>query len=138
MLSPINYRDKRYLTVIKVSELIGAAEIYTKSCCNFKKSHYVLFSAAADSVNCSLFLKNLEKRMCNKLQNKTSSDTLKIYRYIYRKNLSITDIKINRYRPRLLGNYRFIVIALVQKSLSCPSLFTNYRHVPISPQRLRH
>ena len=57
-------------------------------CCNLKKFHYVLFSATAESINYSLFSKNLKKRICNNLQNKTSSNTLKIYRNIYRKNLS--------------------------------------------------
>ena len=31
----------------------------------FKKSLFVLFDATAVSVNCSLFLKNLEKHFCN-------------------------------------------------------------------------
>ena len=39
--------------------------IRLKSCCNFKKPLFVLLNATAKSVNCSFFLKNLEKRFCN-------------------------------------------------------------------------
>ena len=44
-------------------------------------------NAAAESVDCSPFLKNLETHFCKVTCKKTSS-TLKIYRNIYRKNLS--------------------------------------------------
>ena len=55
----------------------------------FKKSLFVLFDAiTAESVNSSLFLKNLEKHFCNLTYKKTSSNILKIYHNIYRKNLS--------------------------------------------------
>ena len=65
-----------------------------KSCCNLKKTLFVLFNATAESVNCS-FLKNLEKYFCSlSYKKKCSSDTLKIYRNIYRKELSITDIAL--------------------------------------------
>ena len=36
-----------------------------KSCCNLKKSLFVVFNPTAESVNCSTFLKNLEKRFCD-------------------------------------------------------------------------
>ena len=60
-----------------------------KSCCNLSKSLFVVFNPSAESVNYSLFLKNLEKHFCDlSYKKKTSSNTLKIYRNIYRKNLS--------------------------------------------------
>ena len=61
--------------------------VSTKSFCNLK--NLSLFNPTAESVNCSLFLKNLEKHFCDlTYKKKTSSNTLKIYRNIYRKNLS--------------------------------------------------
>ena len=65
------------------------------------------FARRAESVNCSLFLKNFEKHFCKFTRNKTSSNTLKIYRNIYRKNLlaiiyrlpiSLEEIEIYQYR----------------------------------------
>ena len=85
-------------------------------------------------MNCSRFLKNLEKTFLQfDLQKKTSSNTLKIYRNIYRKNLSaiiyrlsisLEEIEIYRLSvsPRAVLKLSIIVIALVQKGLSCPSL----------------
>ena len=35
-----------------------------KSCCNLKNL-FVVFNPTAESVNCSLFLKNLEKHFCD-------------------------------------------------------------------------
>ena len=69
LLSPINYRDKRFFmhTVLKVSEL-ALWKKYTvsiKSCHNFKISLFVLFNAAVKFVNCSLIIKNLEEHFCN-------------------------------------------------------------------------
>ena len=50
---------------------------------------FVLFYFTAESVNCTLFLKNLEKTFLHfDLQKKTLSNTLQIYRNIYRKNIS--------------------------------------------------
>ena len=55
----------------------------------FKNYFFVWLNFTAESVNCSLFLKNLEKTFLQfDLQKKTSSNTSKIYRNIYRKNLS--------------------------------------------------
>ena len=53
--------------VFKVSELALWKKYTTsiKSCCNLKTSLFDLFNAAAESVNCSFFLKNLEKHVCN-------------------------------------------------------------------------
>ena len=66
-----------------------------KTYCNLKNYLFVLFSLTAEFVNCSLFLKNLEKTFLQfALQKKTLSSTLKIYRNIYRKNSSITDIAL--------------------------------------------
>ena len=53
----------------------------------FIKSLFVLFDATAESVNCSLFLKSLEKH-CSDLTYKKNfvRHILKIYRNIYWKN----------------------------------------------------
>ena len=52
-----------------------------------KNYFFVLLNFTAESVNCSL-LKNPEKTFLQfDLQKKTLSNTLKIYRNIYRKNL---------------------------------------------------
>ena len=68
---------------------------------------------------------------------KTSSNILKTYRKIYRKNLSAIIYRIPislkklrfidyRYRQELSGKYRlFMGVALVQKGLSRPSLSTS-------------
>ena len=84
-------------------------------------------------MNCSFFLKNLETHFCNVTCKKTSTNALKIYRNIYRKNLlaliyrsPILLSKIEMYRlsvsPKAFLKLSIIVIALVQKGLSCPSL----------------
>ena len=101
-----------------------------------KNSLFVLFNPTAESVHCSLFLKNLEKRFCDlTYKNKASSNTLKNYRNIYRKNLSaiiyrlpisLKEIEIYglSVSPRAFLKLSIIVIALVQKGLLCPSLHT--------------
>ena len=45
--------------MFKVSELMHWKK------CNLKTSLFVLFNATAESVNCSLFLKNLGTHFCN-------------------------------------------------------------------------
>ena len=65
----------------------------------FKNYFFVWLNFAAESVNCSLFSKNVEKTFLQfDLQKKTSSNTSKIYRNIYQKitgdNLSIIDIAL--------------------------------------------
>ena len=71
----------------------------------FKNYFFVWLNFTAESVNCSLFLKNLEKHFCNSTyKQKTLSNTSKIYSHIYRKNLSAI---IYRYRFKKL---RFIDI----------------------------
>ena len=87
-------------------------------------------------MNRSLFSKNVEKHFCN-LNCKKTSNTFKIYRNIYWKNLSaiiyrlpisLREIQIYRLSvlPRAFLKLSIIVIALVQKDLSCPSLLLNY------------
>ena len=85
-------------------------------------------------MNSFIFLKNLEKIFLQfDLKKTTSSNTLEIYRSIYRKNLSaiiyrlsisLKEIQIYRLSvsPRAFLKLSLIVIALVQKGLSCPSL----------------
>ena len=108
--------------------------VSTQSVCNSKKSLFVLFNATAESVNSSFLSKNHKKHFSNlTYQKKTSSNTLKIYPNIYRKNLSaiiyqlpisLQEIKIYRLSlsPRAFLKLWIIIIALVQKGLSCPSL----------------
>ena len=72
-----------------------------------KKSFFVLFNAMAESVNHFVFWKNLQQHLCNLIsKKKTSSNTVKIYRNIYRKNLSAI---IYRYRFKKLRfiDYRY-------------------------------
>ena len=95
----------------KVSELALWNE-YTVSLSlvTIKKISIFLFNASAESINCSL-LKSYENILLFDLQKKTSSNTLKIYRIIYRKKLSaiiyrlptsLQEIEIYyRYRPGL-------------------------------------
>ena len=45
-------------------------KIRGESCCNFKTSLFGLLNAMAESVNCSLFLKNLQKHFCNMIYKK--------------------------------------------------------------------
>ena len=84
--------DKRFFkrTVFKVDELALCKKypVPIKFCCNLKNSLFVLLNATSESVNYSSFFKNLEKHFCNLTYKKTSSNTLKIYCNIYRKNLS--------------------------------------------------
>ena len=95
---------------------------------------WVWLNFTAESVNCSLFLKNVEKTFWQfDLQKKTLSNTSKIYHNIYRKTLSaiiyrlpisFKEIEIHRLSvsPRPFLKLSIIVIPLVQKGLSCPSL----------------
>ena len=86
--------------VFKVSEL-ALWKKYTasiKSCGNLKNL-FVLFNATAESVDCSLFLKSLEKRFCNLTYRKNFVKHIKNLpqhlseKFIY-DNLSITDIAV--------------------------------------------
>ena len=55
----------------------------------FKNYFFAWLNFTRESVNCSLFLKNAEKNILQfDLPKKTSSNTSKIYRNIYRKNVS--------------------------------------------------
>ena len=69
-----------------------------------KKSLFVLFNATAKLVSCSLFLKNLEKHFRNLTHKKTSSNTSKIDRNIYRKNSRAIYILLVTGRPIALRN----------------------------------
>ena len=94
----------------------------------------VFFNATAESVNCSLFLKNLEKHFCN-LTCRYKKNFVKrienLSQHLSEKftgtNLSITDIalkiEIHRLSVSLTAflTLSIIVIALVQKGLLCPS-----------------
>ena len=70
----------------------------------FKNYFFVWLNFTAESVNCSFFLKNLEKTFLQfDLQKKTSSNTSKIYCNIYRKNLSIIDIASRNLDLSIIG-----------------------------------
>ena len=96
LLSPINYRDKQFLRLpvcTQCSELgswrYGKIQGVDKVLLQFKKFLFVLFNPTAESVNCSLLLKNLEKHIRDLAYKKKIEffNTLKIY-HIYRINLS--------------------------------------------------
>ena len=81
----------------------------------------------------SFLEKSIETHFCNVTCKKTSSSTSKIHRNSYRKNLSaiiyrlpisLKNFKLYRLSVSLRAfvKLRIIVIALVQKGLSCPSL----------------
>ena len=102
-LSPINYRDKRFFmqTVVKVSELAlwKKHTVFLRCCCNLKTSLFVLFNATAESMNRSLFLKNLETHFCNVTCEKNFVKTIEnLAQHLSEKfigdNLSITDIAL--------------------------------------------
>ena len=88
-------------------------------------------------MNRSLFLKNLEKHFCNLTYKKTNFvKHIKIYRNIYRKNLSaivyrlpisLQEIEIYRssLSPVAFLKLSIIVITSVQKGLSCPTLVSS-------------
>ena len=126
--------------------IIAINDSFRTRCSNFKVSKLklwkkytvsieyflVLLNATTESVNCSLFLKNLEKHFCNlTYKKKTSPNTLKIYLYrknlsaiIYRLPMSLQEIVIHRLSvsPKDFLKISIVVNALVQKGLSCPSL----------------
>ena len=99
-------------------------------------------------MNRSLFLKNLEKHFCNLTYKKTNFVTrMKIYRNIYRKNLSaivfrlpisLEEIEIYRssLSPMAFLKLSIIVIASVQKGLSCPTLVSS--KLPESHRKYSH
>ena len=65
-----------------------------KSFCNFKKS-FVLLNATAESVNCSLFLKNLEKHFCDLTYKKNFVKHIKnLSQKFISDNLPISDIAL--------------------------------------------
>ena len=101
------YRDKRFFIQCKVSELALRKKymLPIECCCNLKKNS-VSFDATPESVNCSLFLKNLEKHSCNLThKKKASSNSLKIYRNIHRKNLSTTMYRL----PISIGGHKSLI-----------------------------
>ena len=89
------------LSGCKVSEL-ALRKKYTgfiKSCCNLTKSLFVLFDATAESVNCFLLSKNLEKYFCHLTYKKNFvKDIENLPQHLSEKfigdNLSITDIAL--------------------------------------------
>ena len=64
----MNYRDKQFF-VPQCSKLgswrYGKIHGVDQVLLQFKKSLFVLFNPTAESVNCYLFLKNLEKHFCD-------------------------------------------------------------------------
>ena len=80
-------------TVFKTSKLVSWCYGMNTRCplslVTITKDLFFFVNAAAESVNCFLFLNNLQKHFCylTYKKKKNSSNTLKIYRNIYRKNL---------------------------------------------------
>ena len=122
-------------TVFKVGELAlwKKHPVFIKCCCNLKTSLFVLFNATVESVNGSLFLKNLETHFSNVTCKKNFVKHVEnlqqhLSENFIGDNLSIIDIalKIEIYQlsvsPKAFSKLSIIVIALVQKSLSCPSV----------------
>ena len=81
------------------------------------------------------FLENLEKHFCNLTHKKTNFvKHTKIYRNIYRKNLSaivyrlpisLQEIEIYRSSLSPMAFLKLSIIALAQKGLSCPTLVSS-------------
>ena len=82
-----------------------------------KKSLFVIFNAAAESVNCSIYLENLEKHFCNltyrykkKFVKHVENLLQRLSEELIADNLSITDIALRNRdlsaSPRLFGYYR--------------------------------
>ena len=90
-----------------------------KSCCNLKTLSLLVYNPTAESVNCSLFLKNQEKHFCDLTYKKKNfvKHIESLAQYLWEKfigdNLSIIDIalrifEIIDYRYRF-STERFIV-----------------------------
>ena len=97
----------------------------------FKNISLVLFHATAESVNCSVFWKNLERHFCNVTCTKNFVKRVEnlpqhLSEKIIGDNSSITDIALNNgdlsISPRAVLKLSITVIALVQKGLSCSTL----------------
>ena len=71
-----------------------------KSCCNLKKSLFVVFNPMAESVNCSLFFKILENHFCDLIKKKKNfvkhieNLPQHLSEKLLGKNLSIIDIAL--------------------------------------------
>ena len=78
-----------------------------KRCCDFKTSLFVLFNATAESVNCSLFLKNLEKHFCNVTGKNFVKHIENLPQHLSEKcigdNSSITDIAFRNRDLSIIG-----------------------------------
>ena len=97
----------------------------------FKNYFFVWLNFTVESVNCLLFLKNLENTFLQfDLQKNFVKHIENLPQHLSEKfigdNLLIIDIALRNWdlsvSPRALLKLSIIVIALVQKSLSCPSL----------------
>ena len=89
------------LTVFKVRELAlwKNYTVFLKCCCSLKASFFVLFNATAESVNCSIFLKNVETHFCNVICKQNFVKHIEnLSQHLSEKfigdNLSITDIAL--------------------------------------------
>ena len=122
-------------TVIKTSKLVSWRYGMNTQCqlslVTVKKDLYIFFlvNATAESVNCSLFSNNLQKHFCYLTYKKNFLKHIEnlpqhLSAIIYRLPTSLQEIEINQssISPRAFLKLSIIVITLVQKSLSCPSL----------------
>ena len=102
----------------------------------FKNYFFLWLHFSAESVNCSVFLKNLEKTFLQfdlqkkKLRQTHRKFTATFIVKIYRLSISPEEIEIYRISvsPRAFLKLSIIVIALVQNGLSCPSLGILYMY----------
>ena len=88
-------------TVFKVSELAlwKNYTVFLKRCCSLKSSLFVLFNATVESVNCFLFLKNVETHFCSVIRKKHFVKHIEnlpqhLWENFIGDNLSITDIAL--------------------------------------------
>ena len=128
--------------MFKVSELAQWKKytVLQKGCCSLKTCLFVLFNAKAESVNYSLFLKNVKTLFCRVICKKNCVKHIEnlpqhLSAIIYRLPIAFKKTEIYRFlvSPNGFLTLSIIVIALVQKGLSCPSLYVqpNYLHTLI-------
>ena len=83
-----------------------------KCCCNLKTSLFVLFNAAAESENCSLSLKNLEKDFCSLTCKKTFVKHIEnLPQHLSEKYIDYTDIAV-RNRDLAVSPRAFLKLSL--------------------------
>ena len=112
--------------------------MFVKSCCNLTKSLFVLFDATAESENCSIFLKNLEKHFCALTYKKNFVKHIENFpQHLSEKfigdNLSITNIALGNRDLAIIGiaqgffeiiDYRFGAERFILPITGCEGIFS--------------